>query len=752
MERLNGLFKRAGIKHIVSVDDCFMQDVDEGILQIQDHMATHLETAISFLRKNGEDILADTLERLPEEDRSDYIEEVCRNLADNVVLQYSDQYLAKKLSAEKTAMLSFLDALKESGCIETYFTLNSHLEAQEFYENLNSKIPDLQNNKVLWMIDKDLTVSGGSPDGGIDLIRNFLSINKNKSIFALTSAQLGGLNDENFRHSISETLQPYQSLQACVVNKDTILEKKYEELYQQISNGIRHNSSGNILQYISGMFKAATDSANTSVNTLGNDTVYRVFFESGKAEGISPMDVFRRLLLIILKDDIIKNMALKFDDIAKLVYEYRQICEWCDYEALDKSDYAIIRKARTSECYDEYINQRYMPVSSGDIFIVNKEPFFVIGQACDLTIRDDGSRKNQCATLARILPESQNNSQAKYPLMYYREGPEWCIDFNDIITIDFNVLDLCTLNSDGSARMSREFSLSDVEFRYPESVFRKLKQVVAYNLSIIEKYDEAEKLYKNCEISFVDLCESIRSIFQDNSILVKPSFRNGDIEYNIRREKRIAETITDDIIKQYSDHLARKALDYDFAKEYQYMVFEILYPFDLKKLGLSEGQIKALEIPGFSHYKNKKMKDDDLKKQVVSRFSDEFRQMVFHKGQCPSGTVCKCDTKKRTITVCESHIPVEINGERIYRVFDCNNDKISISVPMHLIPGLKNKQNTTYQCEDGTKIVVSNNRIKFVLNDNCALVFFNDQLLKHQIQLVFDTSQNNLQLQITCVE
>ena len=51
MERLNGLFKRAGIKHIVSVDDCFMQEVDEGLLRIQDHMATHLKTAICFLRE-----------------------------------------------------------------------------------------------------------------------------------------------------------------------------------------------------------------------------------------------------------------------------------------------------------------------------------------------------------------------------------------------------------------------------------------------------------------------------------------------------------------------------------------------------------------------------------------------------------------------------------------------------------------------------------------------------------------------------
>lgn len=170
MERLNGLFKRAGIKHIVSVDDCFVQEVDEGLLQIQNHMATHLETAIFFLRENGEIIFADTLEKLPEVDKNDYIEEICKNLADETIHLYANQHLAKKLSAEKTAMLSFLDELKNSGCIESYFTLNSHSEAQQFYDNLSSRIPDFSSNTVLWMIDKDLTVSGGSPDGGIDLL------------------------------------------------------------------------------------------------------------------------------------------------------------------------------------------------------------------------------------------------------------------------------------------------------------------------------------------------------------------------------------------------------------------------------------------------------------------------------------------------------------------------------------------------------------------------------------------------------
>ena len=339
MDRLKELFSRAGIRYIVSVDDCYLEKEECDLFQIKEHMASNLASVIAFLRDNGEKTFAETLDMLPPEDTSDYIEEICSHLSHEVLCAYSSQFHVGIMSVEKEAHVAFFRELKNANCIEEYYTLESHTRAQDFFDNLIAKIPDLGDSKVLWMIDKDLSLSGGASDGGIALIKNLISSKAHHSVYALTSAQLGSMSNDDFRTVISDTLQPYQSLRACVVHKDTITEKKYSDLYKQISSGIRHNSSGNILQYIDEIFNNAFASAGKSVRAFGNDTIYRVFFESGKAEGISPIDVFQRLLLIIIKDDIVKNLSNKYDDIAKLIYEYNQICDWCNYE---KKTYLIL--------------------------------------------------------------------------------------------------------------------------------------------------------------------------------------------------------------------------------------------------------------------------------------------------------------------------------------------------------------------------------------------------------------------------
>lgn len=735
MDKLKELFSRAGIKYIISVDDCYLEQEDCDLFQVKEHMASNLESAIAFLRDNEEKSFAETLEVLPPEDIDDYIEEICSHLSQEIVCAYSSQFLVGKMSVEKEALVAFFRDLKNANCIDDYYTLESHTKAQDFFDNLISRIPALGDGKVLWMIDKDLSISGGASDGGIVLIKNLISSNARHSVYALTSAQLGSMSNDDFRSVISDTLQPYQLLRACVIQKDTITEKNYSDLYSQISSGIRHNSSGNILQYIDEIFNNAFTSAGKSVKAFGNDTIYRVFFESGKAEGISPIDVFQRLLLIIIKDDIAKNLSSKYDDIAKLIYEYNQICDWCNYEKKDLPDFAVIREARVSECYDIYINRRFLPVSSGDIFSIDDEFYCLIGQACDLTIRDDSKRKNQCALLAKIIDQNDDGSKAKYPLNYFQDAHDWYIDFNDTISVDFNVLDLCALNEDGKAVIKSDYNLNDFRFRYTGAVYGKMEQVISYNRTLINKYEEIEELYREHTISVFELCEKIRDIFQDNSMVVKPTFLKG-IEYNVRRQKRLSEEIIDDIVKKYSEQLSRKALNYDFAKGYQRYSFKLKSAVNMEALGISEGHTELFG-EDFQYYQNKGMKEDELKKEVIKAYDSFYRGKVISSRPIPQGNTVKCDIKNRTITLYEKFIPVRINNDLFFDVFHVEKEKISIKFPIELIQGIKNRRPNTYKQANGSEIVVNNQSIKFCFTAGSTLSFFDDAILENKVSLNF---------------
>ena len=114
--------------------------------------------------------------------------------------------------------------------------------------------------------------------------------------------------------------------------------------------------------------------------------------------------------------------------------------------------------------------------------------------------------------------------------------------------------------------------MSKFQYRYPQSIYKKLVTVVESNQKIIEMYNKLSQAFSQQALTINDFCEGFREIYKDNSLEIKLSFDDG-ITYNVQRESRLAEMFMDDILKRYSDYHSRKALDYDFAGDYKIIRF-----------------------------------------------------------------------------------------------------------------------------------------------------------------------------------
>lgn len=738
MDKLKELFEKAKIKYIISVDDCHAANVTPNPFLVKEHMAKNKCLAVSFFKEIDQEVFAETMDSLSDEDLVDYLESICDDLGQEKLELYCTQHMIEVASTERTELLAFLEQLKEDGCIEKYVLLDSHQAAQTFFDHISSHLDISQDKKALWMIDKDLQNSGGSSDSGISLIRNFIGSHVPFNIYALTSAQLGGLTDDVFRESVAEQLPAYDSLLACIVDKHNIIQRNYPLLYEQMSGGFRQNYSGAILKDLISVYKSASERANATINTLGNDTIYRVFFESGKAEGVSPIEVFQRLLLIIIKKDITFNISQKYDDIAKLVYDYSQLCEWCEVGKKDLSDFDIIKKARVSECYDACINQRYLPVSFGDIFKVGETPYILLGQACNLTIRATGERTAQCATLAKIQKcESPKQTPfSTYHLKYYRDSTVYEVDFNQTINVDFNVLDLCSLNGHGESKLPKEFDISAFCYRYPKSIYRKLVSVVESNQKLIKKYHELSQAYSQQTLDLNDFYNGFREIYKDNSIDIKVEFNEG-ISYNVQRETRLNEVFMDDLLKRYSEYHSRKALDYDFAGDYKIIPFNVKYQIDWDSFGLKEDDALATLISSYKYYQNKAFnKDEEKKKAILSAFEAEYAESVLSDGLLVKD--CKCDLNDLTISVNSKYIPVRINGTQYCDVL---KNARTYKIPSDIIQGLKSRQNKNFSMENGSKMTISNGKITFSFPENVEHAFFDANALDQKISFSLNASE-----------
>ena len=436
------------------------------------------------------------------------------------------------------------------------------------------------------------------------------------------------------------------------------------------------------------------------------------FYGSGLAEGVG--------VLIAL------NISEKYNDIAKLVYDYSQLCEWCGIVKKDLSDFDVIKKARISECYDSCVSQRYLPVSCGDIFKVGEVPYILLGQACNLTIRATGERTAQCATLAKIQ-KCDNPKQypiSKYQLKYYQEDSIYEIDFNQTINIDFNILDLCTLNRSGETKLSSNFDISKFRYRYPQSIYKKLVTVVESNQKLIEMYNKLSQAFSQQALTINDFCEGFREIYKDNSLEIKLSFDDG-ITYNVQRESRLAEMFMDDILKRYSDYHSRKALDYDFAGDYKIIPFKVKYDLDWDSFGLREEEAVASLLPDFKYYQNTAFdKEEEKKKAIVASFESEYTGNILSnstsvKGK--KGDLVKCDLKDLVFTVNPKYIPVNINGTEYCDVL---RDVCTYRIPLSIIQGLRVRQNQKFSMENGASMSISNERITFTFPKDVEHTFF----------------------------
>ena len=700
MENLQNLLQQANIKTIVSVDDCHAFDPDMNnpdiIHAIAVHMMENLTSAAIFFRQNHCSDVVDILGDLPDEtNQMNYLKNWLPS-SKSIAKLYFEEF---KINAQNNQLLHSLEKIRAlcDHNIEI-ITLSNREDAKEWFAHKNNS-SEIDGN-VLWLIDNDFSANGGSENDGEVLIRKFIATDKDThNFYALTSEKVNEEDFDQFRNSILEETPKYHAFSVCLIEKRIFTEIEHDEengiksLYERIATGFRYNYSGAILKNLDEIYDGSVKSVKEFMHSLGNDTIHRIFFLSGKEEGVVPIDIFQRFFLAMINDKISAEIAKRYDKISQHIYHYIRLCSLATIAKKDEDDYSKILSVRIAECYDNYINDRYMPVLSGDIFkIQNKsenEYYFLIGQACNLTVRTTAKRVTKCATLVQITQEDakskENEVSPLLPLDYfykYTENPtkklQWVIDFNNTINVDFNVLDLCSLHKSGEAKLPDGFDIEAQKYLYPDSIYKRLENAIADNRKAINSYRQCEDAYiaahkdKNAgndekKIGFFELINQVRQdIFKDNSLLVVPDFSEG-ISYNLQRVTRVSETIVDNILRKYSEYHSRKAMNYDFTRNYQEIRYSVHSALDI--MTPIEMHISKV-MPIFTFFQNENVKkDNELKKQAEEDFlvkinSHDIKDKLSWLPEVrKSDFNLKVTDKTIKLKFSFSNMPIYINGE-----------------------------------------------------------------------------------------
>lgn len=247
------------------------------------------------------------------------------------------------------------------------------------------------------------------------------------------------------------------------------VQKGSADLVQVIVGYLTDTSYATVFRNFENSYMEASQKAFTMA--LKNQQNVKHVIKKSINEGISPFESLRGWF-----DQIVQH-NIDLLQVDKIDY-YSSLTKFFDGQSLVDhngiKDYGPdLEKLNSFELFDYNINGKGLPIFPGDIFLKDGEYYILVGQVCDLLIRDTGKRGAKIAEFLKfkVIPFA-DEEQEKFTVAVDKKGKKDILiqhffDFNvdsyGVAAIeitskntyygDFNVLDLCYYNASGSSEL-----------------------------------------------------------------------------------------------------------------------------------------------------------------------------------------------------------------------------------------------------------------------------------------------------------
>lgn len=573
MALIQELFRMHHIDYVISVDDCHLvqkkEDIEAIVYSEMLNDVKHFEkvignlglteqyTEIMQMKEMDQDI--SLLVRGFVEGFSTSQLEACATVIDK----------EKMSNEERNSIVSFLEALKKEGSISGYITFPTTAAAEK-YDTMS-----LTSNAILWLVDRSFTRVHESPEAGIELAKTLVQREQQNYVYILSALERdGGTSEDEIEKQFDSILDTYCSGMEkksfiYYIHKSKLSRGDMDRISKSLAQGFRRKASFLIFDGINQHLQDGLKSAKVKMKEINQRTLNFVISEKVISAGESCFDFITRMMKLMLEDEFNKSLVENFQSVSKTIQEYQLL-----YKAVPPSSEnakeatSVLKEIRDIELYNSHVNGQFLEISFGDIFKYKERYYILISQACDIALRIEGKRKLTYGTLLSI--EENPVCERKYRLSTFLDFKSPHITYQNTVNLPFDLLDLCSINNDGQARILLNGE-KDVVFpkeTYPSEnlqerlkvIFGKLKLIFDAQV-VIEK--ELNHLSKADSTQFKDAYQSLVGI---DSIYKEYKVEGNQIIYPIKRISRVNELVAFNIAQEYSAVISRVGLPFDFIK------------------------------------------------------------------------------------------------------------------------------------------------------------------------------------------
>lgn len=442
-----------------------------------------------------------------------------------------------------------------------------------------------QNNRILWLIDRDFTKVGEGTEAGLDLIRLIAERELQDNICLLLTAKTDVSVQEVYSRVVGEKNSVEWINLASIVSKQKFLEAQdSSEVISQIIDGLWGNYNHLLVSQVANYLLKGLEKAKNTFLSLSSSAARHIIINFPHSEGVSVPETIYRILNNLTVEEFGKAYARDVQCISRLLMDYKELDS--QYKGKTEGDSDLLFNLSHNEKYDYNVNILRQAISFGDIFEINNKFYILLSQPCDVAYRNEEGRNINEALLVKLLkvseskemPVTKHNSE---PLKYFIKNSRYWLEFRDFRLISFNLLDLCVTNIDGIARISKEAvetgSLAEEEeydlLPYDKKRFEDILTDTKDKLELWKVFNEVGSRLNDLARDDNDetdrnLARKYRRIMQRPAFCDLPIEKEGFFEYPIKRICKLKEPFSIKLYSEFSNYHSRIGLPGDYVNAY----------------------------------------------------------------------------------------------------------------------------------------------------------------------------------------
>ena len=285
---------------------------------------------------------------------------------------------------------------------------------------------------------------------------------------------------------------------------------------------------------------------------------------NSKDEGCWEFDFLSRIIQVYLNRGIKTEMKSLFSVFQKSTNSLRDFHDDTQSENVNKD---ILESIEKDEAYDDidYVNSVYSAVSNGDIFQIGTKYYILLGQPCNLTIRDEGKeeeigKRNYKLDQAFVIPLIKDENKIYCEkLIYPFEDGFTSVSFPNRQRISLSMLDLVSYNASGEAIIDLNVDSANLPRHeiMQENLLKRYDYIKEKIMTIKQNFDLASNGKTKDQI--LQLAKYFCKPFEmgESAIAKKPTIEGSKITFNVKRVGRYNSYGAHVLLQQFMSYMSR---------------------------------------------------------------------------------------------------------------------------------------------------------------------------------------------------